>query len=160
MSSSQTIRILGTACLLAFGAWLVGCTAIHPSSERTASRDDNQLLSFDEMVLSAIRSNVRNVESTILPDDVVTTLGVRALGTLEKSMREDGADYRFTGQQCRLIVQTVPAPLPSMDSVIDFDRHPFDNPNRISEIIFEQSDGTPVRVFPPAASSSGKGTIE
>jgi|GEM_PF-3046145 hypothetical protein len=84
------------------------------------------------------------------PDDVVTTLGLRALGELEKTSRKDGADYQFAGERSRLIVRTVPEPLPKMDSPLGLDvpRHPFENPNRISEFIFEQSDGTQVTFFP------------
>lgn len=79
------------------------------------------------MVLSAIRSNVHNVEPTMLPDDVVTTLGLRALGNLEETLWKDGTDYQFVGQRSRLIVQTVLAPIPDEIAAINGLTHPFDN---------------------------------
>jgi hypothetical protein len=161
MCRIRRILICRSVCLLAFGAWCAGCTATHSVTEGTSNEESLAPPSFDGMVLTTIRRNVGNVRAAMSPDDVVTILGLRALGTLEESPREDGADFQFAGQRSMLIVNTS-----EDDNTLD-DRYLMGgiahapvgvsnsdllrNSSFISEIIFQKSDGTRVTFFPAVA---------
>jgi hypothetical protein len=107
------------------------------------------------MVLTAIRRNVGNVEAEMSPDDAVTILGLRALGTLEKAPREDGADYLFMGQRSMLIVNTSDDYFPAGGTIVGLGGRRnsvlLRNSRFISEIILQKSDGTRVRFVPDDA---------
>ncbi|MBT4863607.1 MAG: hypothetical protein HON53_00615 [Planctomycetaceae bacterium] len=161
MSGSRGIQIFGSVCLLAFGMWCAGCTATHSVSDGAPKEESPAPPSFDGMVLTTIQRNVGNVKAEMSPDDVVTILGLRALGTLERTPREDGVDYDFAGQRSMLIVNTS-----EEDNTLD-DRFPMGGiayapagvgssdllrtSRFISEIILQKSDGTRASFFPAKA---------
>ena len=98
------------------------------------------------MLLTVIRRNVINGKSTMSPDEVVTTIGLRTFGQMRRTLRDNGAEYEFTWQDSKFLVLTTPVPPVSyMTGIISPFSYAFDNRDRISELAFERSDGTRVK---------------
>ena len=84
MAKSRKLLSLDIFYLLAAGNLCIGCAGMDLlSTQQTATVEPNHpTISFDDMLLTAIRRNVINVKSTMSPDEVVTTLGLQTFGQI------------------------------------------------------------------------------